>query len=144
VSTIGQRLDLVRKREGLSQGAFAELLGISRSSLQNYLKDERDIPTSILGKLMENLSIDPSWVIQGEISEAAMKQKSKILGQIKEIGLAIEGRANDLNIKLTPEERWRLVSQVYTMAIVQNDDLSYDKVTNNFFVDSMFKSNGYE
>lgn len=141
--TIGERLDIVRKREGFSQAEFAELLGISRSSLQNYLKDERDIPTSILSKLLEKLSIDPSWMIQGDVSESAMQQKSNILQQIKEIGLAVEKRASELDIRLTADERWRLVSQIYAMAIVQNAEFSMQQATSNFFIDTMFRNNGY-
>lgn len=141
--TVGERLDLVRRREGLSQEAFAQLLGVSRSSLKYYIGDERDIPTSVLATLLEKLSVDPSWMISGDVSEAAMKQKTAILEQIREIGLAIELRATELSVKLTPDERWRLVSQIYTMAIVQNSEFPTQNVTSNFFLDTMFRNNGY-
>lgn len=141
--SIGQRLDKVRKREGLSQGAFCNALGISRSSLQNYVNGNRDIPTSILAKLLELYSVDPSWMIQGDVSEVAMRQKSDILAQIREIGMAIECRAEDRQIALSTEERWRLTSQLYTLAIVQSGTVNTERSTSDFFLDQMFANNGF-
>lgn len=141
--TIGGRLELIRKREGLSKGAFAEFLGISRTCLHNYLKDDRDIPTSVLSKLLEKLSIDPLWMIQGDLSESAMQKKMHIFQQIKEIGLAIERRANRLDIQLTADERWRLLSQVYITTIAPNAEISTQQVTSDFFLNVVFGNNGY-
>lgn len=140
---MGQRLELVRKREGMTQGAFAELLGISRTSLQSYVKGEREISVSILATLLETYSIDPSWMIRGDLSEGAMKHKAEIFEQIKEIGLAVERRADELDIRLSAGERWRLVTQIYTMAIVQHTEFSMKKMTSAFFIESMLRSNGY-
>lgn len=140
---IGQRLDQVRKREGLSQGVFCDALGISRSSLQNYANGNRDLPTSILAKLLELYSVDPSWMIQGDVSEIAMRQKSDILAQIREISMAIEHRADDQQIILSSEERWRLTSQLYTLAIVQSGTVNTDRSTSDFLLDQMFANNGF-
>ncbi len=140
---IGSRLDEVRKREGLSQGEFCKALGISRTSLQNYVRGGRDIPTSILARLLELYSVDPSWMIQGDISETALRNKSEILAQIRAIGLAVENRAAEREIALSPEERWRVTSQLYTVAVVQTGKADIERSTSNFVLDQVFESNGY-
>lgn len=140
---IGDRLEMVRKREGLSQSAFCEALGISRSSLLNYVRGDRDIPTSILAKLLELYSVDPSWMVRGSNSEAALRQKSNILSEIKKISLAVERRATERGITLSPEERWQLTSQLYTLAIVQEEAGDIDSPKGKFSLDQVFANNGY-
>lgn len=142
--SIGERLDTVRKREGFSQHGFAQALGISRSTLQNYLKGDRDIPTSILSILLEKFSVDPSWMIRGSTSSAAMQEKASDFEQLREIGMAIEKRVIVLGLELTPEERWRLISQVYTLSIVQSGKLDTQQATNDFFIDNMVANNDFK
>ena len=142
LNTIGERLNSIRKREGLSQSAFCEALDISRTSLQNYVKGEREIPISMLSLLMEKWSIDPVWMIEGDSSETAMKRKADVLQQIKEIGIALEARAEELGIELNSESRWRLVSQIYTLAIVQSGKFKIEAAKSAFFIDSIFVNNG--
>lgn len=140
---IGDRLEQVRKREGLSQGDFCAALGISRSSLLNYARGDRDIPTSIIAKLLELYSVDPSWMIQGDHSEAALRQKSEILAQIRSISLAVERRAMSRGLSLSPEDRWRVTSQLYTLAVVQTGDVDVERSTSDFVLDQAFENNGY-
>lgn len=140
---IGERLERVRKRQGLSQHDFSSALGISRSSLLNYVRGDRDIPTSILAKLLELYSVDPSWMVQGDASDATFRQKSDILAQIRQISMAVERRAAERAIPLTPEERWQLTSQLYTLAIVQEDAADIDSAKGNFALDQVFANNGF-
>lgn len=143
MDTIGKRLDSIRKREGLSQSAFCAELNISRTSLQNYVKDEREIPASILAFLLEKWSIDPVWMMEGDSSNTAMKRKADVLRQIKDIGMALENRAALIGLELNAEERWRLVSQIYTIAIIQTGAFDTEKATSDFFIDSVFTNNGF-
>lgn len=142
LDTIGKRLDSIRRREGLSQSAFCSALSISRTSLQNYVKGEREIPASTLALLLEKWSIDPAWMMEGDSSDTAMKRKAEILQQIKDIGMALESRAEEKGIELSSDERWRLVSQIYTIAIIQTGAFDTEKAKSDFFIDSVFTNNG--
>lgn len=141
--TVGSRLDEVRRRKGLSQEKFCEILGVSRSSLHKYVSDERDVPLSVLSILLEQFGIDPVWIMYGDESDIAMRRKADILTDIREIGLAVERRADELGIALTADERWRVVSQIYTAAIMQGAAYDRERATRDFVVDSMLSNNGH-
>lgn len=63
-SGIGRRIQHVRGE--MSQTAFAELLGISRSSLLRYEKDERLPDADFLALLCERLGADGHWLLTGK------------------------------------------------------------------------------
>lgn len=63
---IGDRL--VQVRGGLSQAAFAELLGIGRASVQRYEQGKRVLDADLLARLWVLYSIDPLWLITGKSS----------------------------------------------------------------------------
>lgn len=140
---IGERLDRVRKRQGLSQKDFCTALGISRSSLLNYVRGDRDMPTSILAKLLELYSVDPSWMVKGDASDATLRQKSDILAEVRKISLAVERHAAERSTPLTPEERWKLISQFYTLAIVHEEAANIDSAKGRFALDQAFQNNGF-
>ena len=64
--SIGKRIEAVRKREGLSQEAFADCLGFSRRTLHAWEKDQTPPPVSALVKIREIFDVDPEWVIMGD------------------------------------------------------------------------------
>lgn len=139
---IGSRLERVRRMEGLSQGKFCDALEISRTSLQNYVRGDRELPLSVLARLLEQFAIDPVWIMYGDDSAVGMQHKSKILTEIRSIGIAVEKRAVARNMVLTTEERWRLVTQIYTaLMLVETADKQIPP--NDFILDQMFESNGY-
>lgn len=141
-SEIGSRLERIRRIEGLSQAEFCDVLDISRTSLQNYVRGDREIPLSILATLLERFAVDPVWMMYGDVPEFGMRQKSSILAEIRTIGMALERRADERDITLTAEERWKLVSQVYTAFSLQNDPGRSVSQT-SFIIDQMIESNGY-
>lgn len=139
---IGQRLERVRRIEGLSQGKFCEALGISRTSLQNYVRGDRDIPLPVLAMLLEKFATDPIWLMYGDESDVSMRHKSGILAEIRSIGIALEERAALRSIVLSGEERWRLVSQIYT-ALLLNGSADQKAPPNDFILDQMLENNGH-
>ncbi|MFS4439514.1 helix-turn-helix domain-containing protein [Paracoccaceae bacterium GXU_MW_L88] len=138
--TIGHRLERVRRMEGVSQGKFCEILGISRTSLQNYVRGDRDIPISVLATLLEQYAVDPIWMMYGDESDVGMRHKADILAEIRNIGIALERRAEERRIVLSVEERWRLVSQIYTAHILQSVRFGERRAAEHFLVDSMLES----
>ncbi|MEP2527661.1 MAG: helix-turn-helix transcriptional regulator [Shimia thalassica] len=140
---IGQRLERVRRIEGLSQGKFCEALGISRTSLQNYTRGDRDLPLPVLAVLLEKFATDPIWLMYGDESNVSMRHKSSLLAEIRGIGIALEERAAQRGIVLSGEERWRLVSQIYT-ALLMNGNADQKALPNDFILDQMLENNGHK
>lgn len=48
----------VRKKQGLSQEAFARSIGISRSAYQGYERAERVVPAAVIRSISERCEID--------------------------------------------------------------------------------------
>lgn len=60
-----KRLEQIRTTLGLSQGQFAEKLGISQSSYSKTIHGNRRIKTDLID-VIESLGIDRHWFISGE------------------------------------------------------------------------------
>jgi phage repressor protein C with HTH and peptisase S24 domain len=63
--SVGSRLKTIRKDLDLSQKKFAEIFEAHYSSIINYEKDEREIPQSMLLKLM-NMGYNIPWLLSGK------------------------------------------------------------------------------
>lgn len=61
--TIGDRIQLIRG--GQSQTAFAELLGLSRSSLVRYERGERQPDAELLERVCRQFNINGHWLLTG-------------------------------------------------------------------------------
>lgn len=62
---VSKRLLTIRDRSGLSQQDFADELGISLRSAQNYERGIRKLPAETLTDIARKFEIDPLWVIYG-------------------------------------------------------------------------------
>lgn len=93
--SIGERIAEERKRMGLSQSAFAELVGISFSSQRRYESGSRDPDTSYLDSLRKN-GVDVQYVMTGRVKQTAKGYDADTLA---EFGLAIAKR-----YQISPEE----------------------------------------
>lgn len=72
---IGQRI--VQLRGDMSQTAFAELLGVSRSSLLRYEKGERQPDADLLARLCDRLGADGHWLLTGSSRGQAGEASSR-------------------------------------------------------------------
>lgn len=61
----GARLAAIREAMQLTQQEFATQLGLSYRAYANYERGEREMPTSLFKALVENLSLDPFWLLTG-------------------------------------------------------------------------------
>lgn len=75
---MAERFEQVRKREGLTQEAYSQRLGISRGAYQNYAKGGREIPSSVLAALLREFEVDPYWMLQGD-DAGASTEKERLL-----------------------------------------------------------------
>ena len=93
---VGSRLKTIRKDMDLSQKKFADLFAKHYISIQNYENDQREIPQSILVKLMK-MGYSIPWLLSGEgnmkmsdyVLEEAMPFKVK--GKIPLVGETAAG-----------------------------------------------------
>ncbi len=141
--TIGDRLEATRKSEGLTQSDFCAILGIGRTSYSYYVRGERDVPVSVLSLLFEKYSIDPFYMIYGEHSDQAMQRKSSALNEIRDIGIAVENRAKEKGVELTADERWRVISHIYTLSIVNDEQVDVASNRGEFLIDNFMETSGY-
>lgn len=63
---IHNRLAEVRKDTDLTQTEFAQRMGVSRRAYVNYERGEREIPSSLILLLHDELSISPTWMLTGK------------------------------------------------------------------------------
>ncbi|GAN69676.1 helix-turn-helix domain-containing protein [Acetobacter orleanensis] len=57
----GNRLQHLRKREGLTQSAMADLVGVSLSYQNQLERNHRPLPTRLLQALCERFDLTPAW-----------------------------------------------------------------------------------
>ena len=60
-----KRLRKARKELGYTQKEFAKVLGIGWQTLVRYEKGERDIPASVLERIIQ-MGIHPTWLLTGK------------------------------------------------------------------------------
>lgn len=72
---IGLRLKQVRLSNHLSEEDFADQIGIEHVTYLSYEAGNREIPSSLIVKLLEHWKIDPAWLLigfkRGTIAESA-------------------------------------------------------------------------
>lgn len=105
ISSLGDRLAALRKAAGLSQNDLADRLEVSRSSYQYYERNERDLPASLLLKLCQIFDDDAHRILTGSPSPL-------VLNRIEEIASLVEERLEDLDMDISTQARWRVISKV--------------------------------
>jgi len=65
MGAINERMQQIREHLGLSQEKMAKSLDIGTRTYSRYEGGERDIPTSVIGKLAQMGSFDYNWVFTG-------------------------------------------------------------------------------
>lgn len=110
-SSIGVRIEQVRRTAGASQSDFAASLGISRTTLHNYTRDERDLPTSVLAKLLEVYRVDPLWILDGDAG--VQNRLTEVMDDLGDILTQVERRAEARQMRIGTKKRWMIVCRLY-------------------------------
>jgi transcriptional regulator with XRE-family HTH domain len=63
MSTLGERLKTVRKREGLSQGGIAKRLGIPQTTWSHYETGRNQPKRDLIEKICAEFSLDMEWLV---------------------------------------------------------------------------------
>ncbi len=109
-----RRFLAVRQHAGLTQHEFAESLGVSLRSEQNYERGERKIPANVLLTIARKHGIDPIWIMEGPGFDP--KQHAA-----PEIDIAVVERAQEMvekviarsGQKVSEERRREMVAKAY-------------------------------
>jgi len=64
--TIGERLRMIRKKEGLMLKEIGDICGITAQTLSRYEKDERKPDYEFLGLFVKHFNISSDWLLFGE------------------------------------------------------------------------------
>lgn len=60
------QIKMIRKMENLTQSEFAKELGVSTATIASIENDSRDIPKTLIKKLVKEKNINANWLITGE------------------------------------------------------------------------------
>jgi transcriptional regulator with XRE-family HTH domain len=63
--TVGQNLKRYRERQGLSQEAFADVLGVHRTYMGGVERGERNLTLQSVESIAERLNLDPLALLKG-------------------------------------------------------------------------------
>ena len=66
MSTIGERITLVRTDAGLTMTAFAERLNLSKSSISLAESDKSKLSKRVILDICEKFNVNPEWLKTGE------------------------------------------------------------------------------
>lgn len=111
-SSIGDRLEQVRRTANASQATFAASLGISRTTLHNYARGERDLTAPVLAKLLELYNADPLWILGGD--KGIQNRQDDTLQALGSILERVEQRLIERQERLSTRKRWMIVCRLYT------------------------------
>jgi transcriptional regulator with XRE-family HTH domain len=110
-SGIGERLEQVRRTDGASQADFAASIGVSRTTLHNYVKNESEVPAPVLAKLLELYRVDPLWLLDGD--EGMKNRETTILDEVGVILADVEARIEERRLHVGRSKRWMIVCRLY-------------------------------
>jgi transcriptional regulator with XRE-family HTH domain len=111
---IGKRIAAVRASSGLSQGDFAESLGISPRAYANYERGEREMPVALFKSLCESYSIDPVWLLNGPGEQPVKVTERRVDSDLLETLISmIEEWLTKNRRTLKPDKKARLIRLAY-------------------------------
>ena len=105
---MGRRLSEVRFKHSLSQADMATKFGLSVKGYQNYEKGDREIPSSLLVGLHDQMGIDPLWVLTGA-DATELRWTDENLAIVAEVVTKLESILIKTDNPMTPERKARFV-----------------------------------
>lgn len=76
MTTIGDRLKEIQRQYGVNQLRFAEMLGVSQSTVSGYQIGRSEPGATVLGKLVEH-GVNSHWLLTGEGEPFSGRQPEK-------------------------------------------------------------------
>lgn len=114
---IGERIQRLRKEQGLSQEQFAKKLNIGRSTLVNYEQCKRDPSYETIELIAKELSVSPSYLIGRDCSKKVNTPYTNHWSptDIKEVEELDLGNLNDLHklVSMMDSGKWVVINLFY-------------------------------
>lgn len=108
---LGEKVKLIREKQGLSQKAFADLLGVSRSHLTNVERDKTEAMPALVNCLSLIYHVDREWLLDDESDDTA-----PIEGATNMISMIMEGYD-----RLSPPFKKYVEKQIYELLELQKE-----------------------
>ena len=110
---VGERLGALRAAHGLNQTQMADALDVVLRAYQNYERGEREIPSTLILRLVNRFDADPVWVLEGPgliPKRLSMRTNFELLEEVIE---AIEAWQIARKVKLEPAKKSRLIRTLF-------------------------------
>lgn len=88
MSTVGDRLNYARKKNGYTQDSLAEAIGVSRGVIFNLEKNKTEPQTIVINAICQTLKINKEWLVNGtgQMEDSyTVSQSAKILAELYDI-----------------------------------------------------------
>lgn len=109
--TVGERIQIARKRAGLSQKQLGEKMGLSASMIGQWENDLRNPKYDTSKRIAAALDVDVNWLMNGKtLEQRDQETKDKLQSRFTEAEL--NKRLEDSYSKLTLEGKGKAVERV--------------------------------
>ncbi|MEP0521135.1 MAG: helix-turn-helix transcriptional regulator [Hyphomicrobiales bacterium] len=110
MNTIGERIEAVRNKTGLSQESFAESIGVSRNSYFKYVRGHRAVPSDVFSAILEKYGTDPVWIHEGDTGLSS--RTTSLLEDMKQIVFAVDDLSEERGLQLDRDKRWLIACRI--------------------------------
>lgn len=88
--SLGQRIQIILKEQGLKQVDFAKALGISSNYVNLIVNDKKDVISDTLAKLIEEYyGYSAQWILDGSgerlVNSSMTSEKNEIMRRIQKL-----------------------------------------------------------
>lgn len=131
METIGERIKKIRKDNRLTQEAFAERLGMKRSSISLYELDTSAPSTGIVSLICKEFNVSEAWLRTGEgepYTKRTKQEELELFFKDVEMGTDEFRSAFISNLaKLSPDE-WLMLAKICKKLVSENKPAARDFV----------------
>ena len=114
---LGHRLAAVRAQTGLTQGEFAESLGLSLRAYANYERGEREVPTALVQSVRQTYGIDSDWLMFGPGDEPRKAAARMVDVDLLEAVVAALQVHLGTSRRLKPKQYAQVVRALYMLSV---------------------------
>ena len=111
--SVGERLGALRTAQGLNQTQMAEQLDVVLRAYQNYERGEREIPSTLILRLVQRFDADPVWILNGPgltPQRLSMRTNFDLLEKVVE---SIESWQVSREVTLEPAKKAKLIRTLF-------------------------------
>ena len=113
--TIGFRLKELIKAIGYSQRQFAKELGVSPTTISDYISGRANPSPKVLKAIEEKFNVNPEWLREGKGEMFLPKEDEAEFNEelLQNIIIGLENAEKNLGVKLKPEIKAKLIIYAY-------------------------------